>query len=31
LVLLCDPCYDTHTERPCNHEREVKRNRELIG
>ena len=31
LVLLCDPCYGTHTERPCNHEREVKRNRELIG
>jgi len=31
LVLLCDSCYDTHTERPCNHEREVKRNRELIG
>jgi UPF0176 protein len=31
LVLLCDPCYDTHTERACNHEREVKRNRELIG
>ena len=31
LVLLCDPCYATHTERACNHEREVKRNRELIG
>ena len=31
LVLLCDPCYATHTERACNHEREFKRNRELIG
>jgi UPF0176 protein len=31
LVLLCDPCYDTHTERACNHIREFKRNRELIG
>ena len=31
LVLLCDPCFNSHTQRPCNHEREVKRNRELIG
>ena len=31
LVLLCDPCYETHTERACNHERELKRNRNLIG
>ena len=31
LVLLCDPCYETHTDRPCNHIREFKRNRELIG
>jgi len=31
LVLLCDSCYESHTERACNHEREFKRNRELIG
>jgi len=31
LVLLCEPCYGTHTEKPCNHVREFKHNRELIG
>ncbi len=31
LVLLCDSCYESHTNRPCKHDREIKRNRELIG
>jgi UPF0176 protein len=31
LVLLCKPCYETHTERPCNHVREFKRSQQLIG
>ena len=31
LVLLCDACYDSHLDRPCKHDREIKRNRELIG
>ncbi len=31
LVLLCDPCYESHVNRPCKHDREIKRNRELIG
>ena len=31
LVLLCDACYDSHMERPCKHDREIKRNRDLVG
>lgn len=31
LVLLCGPCYDSHTQRPCKHDREIKRNRDLVG
>jgi UPF0176 protein len=31
LVLLCDACYKSHVDRPCKHDREIKRNRELIG
>lgn len=31
LVLLCDACYESHVDRPCKHDREIKRNRELIG
>jgi UPF0176 protein len=31
LVLLCETCYQTHTDKPCNHVREFKHNRELIG
>jgi UPF0176 protein len=31
LVLLCDPCYDRHLDMPCKHDREIKRNRDLVG
>ena len=31
LVLLCDSCFQTHLDRACKHDREIKRNRELIG
>lgn len=31
LVLLCDACYESHADRPCKHDRDIKRNRELIG
>ena len=31
LVLLCDPCYDKHLDMPCKHDREIKRNRDLVG
>jgi UPF0176 protein len=31
LVLLCDPCYGRHLDMPCKHDREIKRNRDLVG
>ena len=31
LVLLCNPCYAKHLEMPCKHDREVKRNHDLVG
>jgi UPF0176 protein len=31
LVLLCDPCYNRHLDMPCKHDREIKRNRDLVG
>jgi UPF0176 protein len=31
LVLLCDPCYAKHLDMPCKHDREIKRNRDLVG
>jgi UPF0176 protein len=31
LVLLCQGCYDSHLERPCKHDRELKRSHEIAG
>ena len=31
LVLLCDACYESHLNRPCKHDREIKKSYELIG
>jgi len=31
LVLLCDPFYEKHLDMLCKHDREIKRNRDLVG